>query len=340
MKNISRSKLTRKSVLESRTHAFIVVKANKEEDIMHKYTWKGKIDPANSQKRFPMKYKATLIVTVILLFQISCSTNNKNEKVEIDNQGVHIHYTDSKHGDTALLFIHGWGINQTYWANQVAHFSKNFRVVTLDLPGFGQSGKNRESWTVEDYTSDINKVLTDLDLKNVILVGHSMSGSIIVETALTHPDRIIGIIGIDNLKNVGTVMTPEVEKEWSTFYDSARKNFKATVSKDIHYLFTPRTDSAIQKRVTDDIFSSDTVIAIACLENLDKYPFSEKLKSLRKPLYLINSNYTPTDTAAFKQNEIDYNLLVIDSTGHYPMLEKPKDFNTLLEKAVNEIQQK
>lgn len=236
-----------------------------------------------------------------------------------------------------MLFIHGWGINQTYWANQVSFFSKRFRVVTLDLPGFGKSGKNRKTWTVKDYAEDIHAILTQLDLKNVILIGHSMSGSIIVETALTYPSPIIGVIGIDNFKDIGTILTPELEKEWAAFYTNARNDFKRTVSKDIYNLFAPSTDSLIQKRVSEDILSSDTLVAVTCLENLDKYPFAQKLKTLNKPLFLINSDYTPTDTLAFQKKGIGYHLLNMGTTGHYPMIEKPVRFNLLLQEAIDGI---
>ena len=156
-----------------------------------------------------------ILVTLLLSIQISCNSGGINsapastEKIKIENEGVNIVYNDTKIGDTTLLFVHGWGINKSYWANQVDYFSKEYRVVTLDLPGFGESGKNRTSWTVDNYAKDISAVLTKLNLKNVILVGHSMSGVIVLETALTNPSRIIGVVGVDNFKTFGVVETPQ-----------------------------------------------------------------------------------------------------------------------------------
>jgi pimeloyl-ACP methyl ester carboxylesterase len=285
------------------------------------------------------------ITALFFLTAIYCCNNVEEKaknlpvnKMEIDNQGVNINYTDSKIGDTVLFFIHGWGINQTYWASQVAYFRKKYRVITIDLPGFGKSGKNRKSWTVEDYAKDVSAVITKLDLKNVILIGHSMSGSIIVETAIANPSNIIGIVGIDNLKDIGIVLTSKMKEEWAQFYNNARKDFKETVSQNmVQYLFAPSTDSSIRNRVSTDIQNSDTTMAIDCLENADKYPFVEKLKLLRKPVYLINSDLMPTDTSAFKKNNIECHLLNIGPTGHYPMLEKPDEFNLLLQKAIDSI---
>lgn len=280
-----------------------------------------------------------LFLTVSLL---SCNNNNPKKMataatININNQGVDIDYTDSKLGDTVLLFIHGWGINKTYWADQVSCFAKKYRVVTVDLPGFGKSGKNRKSWTVNDYTEDIHALLTGLNLKNVILVGHSMSGAIIVETALQYPATVLGVVGVDNLKDIGLQVTPAMEEEWSNYYNKLRKQFKQVVAEDIKNLFAPATDTLVQKRVSIDILNADPTLAVDCLENLDKYPFLTKLQSCNKPLCLINSSYKPTDTLAFQKNKIKYHLLDMGATGHYPMIEKPNTFNLLLQKAIDTI---
>ncbi|MBD3583660.1 alpha/beta fold hydrolase [Flavobacterium selenitireducens] len=282
-----------------------------------------------------------LLLTCIFMTVASCSDSRSKKtigpaKMKIENKGVNIDYTDTKTGDTVLVFLHGWGTNKTYWEQQIPHFQKKYRVVTIDLPGFGKSGKNRETWTVEDYSRDVTAVFESLDLTNVILIGHSMSGSIVVETALQNPTRILGIVGVDNLKNVGLI-TADMKKEWAVFYDSARSNFKNVVSAEINGLFSPSTSKAVRQRVSNDILSSEPDIAIDCLENLDGYPFAEKLSMLDKPLWLVNSSYSATDMAALRQYGKKITLLEIGPTGHYPMLEKPDAFNKLLEEAINGI---
>lgn len=294
-----------------------------------------------------MKHALRFLIGVLLTLQYSCNNDNTNsktvstEKIKIENQGVNIDYDDSKIGDTTILFIHGWGIDKTYWTDQVGFFAKRYRVITVDLPGFGKSGKNRNSWTVEDYGKDISAVLTKLDLKNVILVGHSMSGAIIVEAALTNPSRVIGIVGIDNFKNFGAVETPQSKKEAADFFKAARAHYKETVSEYINQaLFSPSTDSLIRRKVLNDITNADSVIALNVLEQAGNYPFDDKLKSFKKTLFLINSDVIPTDTLTFQKNKIDYYLLNIGSTGHYPMLEKPQDLNLLLQQAIDKMKSK
>lgn len=260
---------------------------------------------------------------------------------KVANKGVNIAYDDTKKGDTTLVFIHGWGINKTYWENQDTVFAKHYRVVSMDLPGFGESGKNRKSWTVEDYANDVSAVLNGLDLKNVVLIGHSMSGAIALETALNNQPRVIGLVGIDNFNTYGAKMTPQEKKEIEVFFKGARVNYKKTVSAYVNQaLFAPSTPKSIRKRVTNDIANADSTIALDCMEQSFPYPTDAKLKTLKMPLYLINSSFHPTDTLAFRKNGITYRFFNIGKTGHYPMLEKPEKFNTLLEQAIEDIKAK
>ncbi|SHN32975.1 alpha/beta fold hydrolase [Chitinophaga sp. CF418] len=288
-------------------------------------------------------YLPVTLLTILSVIQFSCHQTGPQkegaagELVKISNHGVDISYDDSKKGDTTLLFVHGWCINKGYWKDQFDFFQPKYRVVAVDLPGFGTSGKNREKWTVEAYGEDLSAVMQQLDLKNVILVGHSMSGNIIVEAALHNKDRVIGLVGVDNFKNAGWDPT-QPDTAAANFYKGARQNYKAVVLPNVsQFLFSPTTDTLVKARVLNDIANADTVISIDCLERGDSYPGSDKLAALRKTIYLINSDYTPTDTAALTKKGITYVLLPIHGTGHYPMNENPSGFNTLLTAAIGEI---
>ncbi|MBC7885623.1 MAG: alpha/beta hydrolase [Saprospiraceae bacterium] len=282
-------------------------------------------------------------LTLFAFIHFSCRQNvNTNEKVkehiEIENDGVKIAYQDSGDGDTCLLFIHGWAINKEYWQAQVEYFNKRFRIVTIDLPGFGESGKNRTDWSVEKYGKDISKVLTELKLNNVILIGHSMSGAIIVEAALKNPDKIIGIVGVDNFKDFGVAPTEEDKKRSGEAYKKLRINYTLFVQEIANkYLFSPSTDSIIKAKVINDFMSADSTIAAEIAERNDEYPLNEKLKAVNKTLYLINSSEYPTDTVRFKESEISCTLYLVGPTGHYPMIEAPDKFNKALDSIINRM---
>jgi pimeloyl-ACP methyl ester carboxylesterase len=260
------------------------------------------------------------------------------DKTKIINDSVAISYEDTEVGDTTLLFIHGWNINKTYWADQDSYFSKKYRVITIDLPGFGNSGKNRKEWTVEKYEKDISAVLKQLNLHHVILIGHSMSGAIALEATLKNPDRIIGLVGIDNFTGFGSIPSEEENKAVAEVYKALKTNYTELVTQYANeYLFSPTTDSLDRKRIMNDFINADSLLAVEILEKNEQYPLNEKLKSYGKPLYLINSTFHPTDTTGFIKYKVPYKLHIVGPTGHYPMIENPTEFNKQLEQIMKEI---
>jgi len=256
--------------------------------------------------------------------------------IKIKNKGVNIAYIDTHKGDTTLLFVHGWCINKGYWSNQLAYFSKRYRVVTIDLPGFGQSGKNRSQWDARTFGGDVSTVINQLHLKNVVLIGHSMAGDIILEAAINNPKQVIALVGVDNLKNVGVGHPPSAKDnaDYDKAIDSLRDHFTFIATDYItHQLFSKTTPDSIKQRVLHDALASDTAIAAACMKR-DTLKESAELKKTGKPLYLINSDVSPTAITGFRKLGVQVKVYNVHGSGHYPMIEQPGIFNKQLQQAL------
>ena len=293
-----------------------------------------------------------VVAALALLFAASCGQASKREtakdsattadggiptRVTVKDGGVLIDYTDTKKGDTVLLFVHGWLINKNYFSNQITYFQDRYRVVAIDLPGYGQSGKNRNSWTVPDFARDVDSVMVELNLNKVILVGHSMSGDVVLEAALHDTQRVIGIVGIDNFKTVGVPEDPKEAKDFQEAVKAMKKKFTPVAREYFgQALFSKDTDSSVKKRILDDIGHSDSAAAIATIEaqNFDE---TAALKSWHKPLYLVNSDYSPTDTSDMYRTHMPFYLQNISKSGHFPMVEQPQQFNKALQQIIHLI---
>ena len=166
-----------------------------------------------------------------------------------------------------------------------------------------------------------------------------MAGDIVFETALSNKE-IKAIIGVDNFKEVGQTIDSELQAEIDGFIDMLRNSYQEVVSFYAEgALFHPSTDSLIKRRVISDIQSSDSIVAIESLSSYFEYSQMEKdkLKDLEIPLFLINSSATPTDTAALQETDVKFKLFEISNSGHYPMIEKPEEFNEALNSIISSI---
>ncbi|HET9433316.1 MAG TPA: alpha/beta hydrolase, partial [Chitinophagaceae bacterium] len=285
------------------------------------------------------------LLPAFLIFFISCDNSSKKKHVEIKNGEVSISYNMSGNGDTSVVFVHGWGISKDYWNQQMDDLGSQYTVVALDLGGHGQSGHNRENWTIEEFAKDVRAVIEGLKLDNVILVGHSMGGEIILQTALTLPGKVIGFIAIDNFKHFVTSFTPREEKEINDFMKGLKSNFDTTAATYTRLALFPRdySDTNSINRGIRSIQQVDTVVAIKALESLMYFALkdSEMIARLPIPAHLIVSDYTTTNQESFtKATKTGSSIRVIRGTGHYPMIEKPEQFTEVLRETIHQVGKK
>ena len=289
-----------------------------------------------------MKRIAILLIAVAsILSNVSNAQTGESmtaKQTTIRDNQVEIHYYQQGKGDTTLLFLHGWCIDATYWEKQIEYFSKNYNVYAMDLPGFGKSKAERTNWTIEEYANDVAAFIDTMGLKNVVIIGHSMAGEIMLQAALSKNPKIAGIIGVDNFKLIDVEFTPEQMKEMNDFFPLLQNDFKnaAPAYADL-MLFHPETPKEAKDRVKTDFANSDPVIGYGTLMNHIQYSASDaqRLEQLNYKLYLINSDAPPTNESGLKNHcKNGFQMETISATGHYPMIEKPAEFNLILEKVM------
>lgn len=258
------------------------------------------------------------------------------KQITIRENKVTINYYQEGEGDTTLLFIHGWCIDGRYWKSQVEYFSEAHRVVAMDLPGFGNSRADRSNWTMEEYANDVLAFIDALNLKNIVIIGHSMAGEIMLQMALSSNPRIARLVGVDNFKFIDLAFTPEQLEQMTHLLSMLEKDFKSAAPQYADMmLFHPTTSTEVKDRVKHDFADSDSVIAYGTFINQMQYAQgdAERLERLDYKLHLINSDAFPTNKAGLENHcKNGFHLETIPATGHYPMLEKPLEFNSILEK--------
>ena len=248
--------------------------------------------------------------------------------------GVRIAYDVHGAGEPAVVLIHGWCCNRTHWRAQVAPLVRRGRVVALDLAGHGESGSARTDWTTAAFGADVAAVVDDIGATEVILVGHSMGADVALEAARVLPDRVRGIVWIDQYTQLSHLMG---EAEVAARVAPFRADFAATARAFVRRLFAPDADPALVARVSEELASAPETMACAALGATWNHARSVPalLRELRLPVVAINARDPGADLASLQA----YGVAVLDfpEAGHFPMLEKPAAFTARLATALDLI---
>jgi pimeloyl-ACP methyl ester carboxylesterase/uncharacterized protein YndB with AHSA1/START domain len=264
-------------------------------------------------------------------------------KMKIRADKVTLNYRHEGEGKINIIFLHGWSIDSSYWKDQIDLLKDEYSVYAIDLPGYGDSkADERDAWSMEEFALDIRDFMKHLQLENIILVGHSMSGGIILDVAVkSSEEEIIALIGVDNLKTVGIEMAPDIKAQVDDYSAKLAGNYKEAVTTYAeNYLFTPTTPDKVRERVVKDFAKTDPQIGLSTFRNLNEFSAKvpEKLQLIPQKLYLINSDSYPTNEHGLaKYCKNGYQVITMHGTGHYPMVEKPEEFNMLLKGLIDNI---
>jgi pimeloyl-ACP methyl ester carboxylesterase len=249
--------------------------------------------------------------------------------------GVSIHYDVKGKGDPALVFIHCWSCDRTLWENQVAVFAKNHRVVTIDLPGHGESGKGRTNWSIESYGEDVKRVVTKVGLKRVVLIGSSMGGPVALEAARRMPDRVVAIVPVDTLQNVEQKMSAE---QIEAIVKQIQSDYKGQITQYANqYLFSPATPAAVKERVLSQAISMPPELGMPIFKAASQHDPIPSLRAIKAPIRAINSDLYATNLEGNRKYAPQFEALIMKGVGHYPMLEDPVRFNEHLTAVLRDL---
>jgi pimeloyl-ACP methyl ester carboxylesterase len=277
--------------------------------------------------------KRVQFLSLILISGLLLSCSTQPERVS-SADGVEISFEEIGSGEAALVFIHGWSCDKSYWKYQTEYFSNNYKVVAVDLAGHGKSGLNRKNYTIELFGDDVAVVVNHLKLSKVILIGHSMGGAVILEAAKKLAGKVIGIIGVDTYQSFVDDWTTE-QKEG--FLKPFKDNFVQTTKGFVRSMFPKNADTTLVNKAAEDMSSAPPEIAISAMKNLFYYNPIPTLEKLNLPLISINCDMYPVSIEENKKHVKNYRVKFMTGVGHFLMIENPDKFNNLLKTSITEL---
>jgi len=266
---------------------------------------------------------------------------------QVDIRGRRVNYVDMGEpggGHPDVIFIHGLGGCWQNWLENIPHLAQTRRVLALDLPGFGASQMPAEKITISNYARTVVEFADAVGLEGPFVpVGNSMGGFVAAELGINHADRLHEIvlvaaagISITNLRRRPLLTSARITAA-VTNIALARSEALAKRPRSRHLLlsFVLRHPTRIKPDLAHQLMQgAGRPGFIPALDALTDYDFRDRLPDIKNRTLLVwgrCDNLVPVEDAdEFERLIPDSRKIILEDTGHVPMIERPETFNDLL----------
>ena len=271
--------------------------------------------------------------------------DHKVHYAELSNH-LRLAYVDEGKGNETIIMIHGLGSYLPAWKKNIDVLSQHYRVIAIDLPGYGKSSKHPHSGLMTYYADVVAELIEHLDLKAVNLAGHSMGGQISMVLTLAKPELVKRLILVDP---AGFEYFHPGQKTWFkdvmfpnmvrlTTVEAIENNLASNfyrLPKDAHFMIEDR----IAMRDADDFDAYCLAVSRSVAGMVDE-PVVEKLDQIKVPTLIFfgeedmlipNRYLNPGFTEKIARNGAskiaNSKLVMVPKSGHFMMFEKSEVFN-------------
>jgi pimeloyl-ACP methyl ester carboxylesterase len=284
-----------------------------------------------------------VLAAAVIVLAVACRSGERPGAVAVDtlvtSDGVSMVYDVRGSGDPTLVFIHCWACDREFWRGQLDSFAVDHRVVALDLPGHGLSGRNRAQWSITGLGADVAALVTALDLPRVVLVGHSMGAPVALAAASRLRGKVAGVVCVDALQDVEFRMD---DSTIAPIVGMLSQNFAGGIGMMMQVMFAGSGDTATARWVQAKAVTADTGVALPLMRSFGGLDFATLLADAGAPVRCINA--VPVGPMAIptrvdnNRKYGDFDAVMMDSVGHFLHLERPAEFNARLREILATLQ--
>jgi pimeloyl-ACP methyl ester carboxylesterase len=240
-------------------------------------------------------------------------------------EGRKVHYSVTGAGPSALVLIHGWTCDSSYWSANVPDLAKHYRVLAVDLPGHGQSDP-APGYSMDSFADAVSAAMNAEHIGKAALVGHSMGGAILLAFARRHPEQATALVAVDG---------PMIDSATAERFEAFAKGFEgpdamAIREKMIASLFSTATTPELKERIRKGMLATPAAVAAGAMLGMASPPFWHDDTIGLPFLEIAAANNTSMTLESLQRHFPKAELKRIDGTGHFLMMEKPAEFDQML----------
>lgn len=232
-----------------------------------------------------------------------------------------------------VLFVHSLGGNGGQWALQLDHLRRARRAVALDLRGHGDSDPADDGdYSIEAFAADVAAVADQLALRRFVLAGHSLGGSVAIEYAGRHPERVAGLLLIDPNGDLSQVPAAQAE----SFVRAIAADPHAEMEWHFRQILAHGEPSA-SRWVLEDLHRTDEAALVGGFESCFKHQPLPSLARFGGPKLTVVSDMNSLPTALHNLVP-DLRMRLVAGTGHWVQMDRPGVVNDLLDELIAEAE--
>jgi len=250
-------------------------------------------------------------------------------------------------GDKAIVFLHGYGCDSGMWREVAPAFEKDFRVVTYDLMGYGKSAATHYDMvryaTLDGHADDLIAILEELQLKDVIAVGHSVSAMTIGLAATRRPDligRLVMICPSPSYANDSPYVGGFEQRDLLDLLDVLDVNYLGWAHEMAPQIMGASDRPELGKELADSFCQTDPDIAKHFARVTFLSDHRSDVQAIAQPTLVLQCQddvlVPPAVRTWLMDNMQNIELVVLDATGHCPHVSYPEATTEALAKFVRQ----
>lgn len=238
-----------------------------------------------------------------------------------------VHYLNYGKGDEALIFVHGWTCNLTFWKANIPAFVGQTRVIAVDLPGHGQSDKPALAYTMKLYAQAVEAVMRDAKVSKATLVGHSMGAPVLWQFYRNFPEKTRALVIVD-----GTLKAMGTRESMKPFLDPLRlPAYRANAEKSVDYLTQGMKDLQVRSEVKTAMVNAPQHTMVSAFEGmLDPTIWPTANDKIKVPTLAImanNGNWNSEYEKYVRELVPGIEYQMWSGVSHFVMMDEPQKFN-------------